>query len=91
MKRLAMLTLVATLAMVGIGFAAEMEGTIQSIDKSPLRYLSKFEGRNREPPRHHSMRKRPKGRHHPEDEGRGLVWVIGIPLVSISLYDGIRL
>ena len=32
MKRLAMLTLVATLAMVGIGFAAEMEGTIRSID-----------------------------------------------------------
>ena len=32
MKRLAMLTLVATLAMVGSGFAAEMEGTIQSID-----------------------------------------------------------
>ena len=34
MKRLAMLTLVATLAMVGSGFAAEMEGTIQSIDTS---------------------------------------------------------
>lgn len=32
MKRLAMLTLVATLAMVGSVFAAEMEGTIQSID-----------------------------------------------------------
>jgi Cu/Ag efflux protein CusF len=32
MKRLAMLALVATLAMVGSGFAAEMEGTIQSID-----------------------------------------------------------
>lgn len=34
MKRLAVLTLVATLAMVGSGFAAEMEGTIQSIDTS---------------------------------------------------------
>ena len=34
MKRLAVLTLVATLAMVGSGFAAEMEGTIRSIDTS---------------------------------------------------------
>jgi Cu/Ag efflux protein CusF len=34
MKRLAVLTLVATLAIVGSGFAAEMEGTIRSIDTS---------------------------------------------------------